>query len=60
MFLSFLQHVQTSVVFSLFTADMDVKQPELIGRNHAGMNHCSFPIEKVFFLQTFAQEQTFD
>jgi hypothetical protein len=24
------------------------------------MNHCSFPIEKVFFLQTFAQEQTFD
>jgi hypothetical protein len=63
---SFLRHVQTFVIFSKyksktshFLLQIDVKQSELIGKPGLNPNHCSVPMEKVFFLQTFAQKQTF-
>jgi hypothetical protein len=63
----FLRHVQTFVIFSkykskipYFLLQRDVKQLELIGKPGLNPNHCSIPMEKVFFLQIFARKQTFD
>jgi hypothetical protein len=38
----------------------DVKQSELIGKPGLNPNHCSIPMEKMFFLDIFARKQTFD
>jgi hypothetical protein len=43
-----------------FLLQRDVKQSELIGKLGLNPNHCSIPMEKVFFLQMFAPKQTFD
>ena len=50
-FLTFLPH---------FLLQRDVKQSELIGKPCLNPNHCSISMGKVFFLQIFAQKQTFD
>jgi hypothetical protein len=63
----FLLHVQTFVIFSKyksktphFLLQRDVKQSELMGKHGLNPNHCSIPMEKVFFLQIFSRKQTFD
>jgi hypothetical protein len=55
--LSFFFEIQKQN-FSLLL-QRDVKQSELIGKPGLNPNHCSVPMEKLFFLQTFAQKQTF-
>ena len=60
----FLRHVQTFSKYKSKTPhsllQRDVKQSELIGKPGLNPNYCSISMEKVFFLQIFAQKQTFD
>ena len=37
-----------------------IKQSELIRKPGLNPNHCSIRMEKAFYLQIFAQQQTFD
>jgi hypothetical protein len=57
----FLRHVQTFVIFSKYKSktllQRDVKQSELIGKPGLNPNHCSIPMEKVFFLQIFLENK---
>jgi hypothetical protein len=43
-----------------FSLQRDIKQSELIEKPDLNPNHCNIPMEKVFFLQIFAQKQIFD